>query len=92
MDPLIGLVWLDSVDRKDYRLQILTLVLILVDAGVWLQYVYPANLIFDPSFPMFLFSGRGLYLGIAVIGILLAMSFGSRKRDLVLEGNATLIS
>lgn len=92
MDPLIGLVWLDSVDREDYRLQILTLVLILVDAGVWLQYAYPANLIFDPSFPMFLFSGRGLYLGIAVIGILLAMSFGSRKRDLVLEGNATLIS
>jgi hypothetical protein len=85
MDPLIGMLWLDAVHRNDYRLQLLSLVVIFVDAGVWLQYVYPANVIFDPTFPMFLFSGRGLYLGLAIIAALLAMLLTDSKKDLLFE-------
>jgi hypothetical protein len=85
IEPLIGIIWLDAIHRSDYRLQLMTLVLIFIDAGVWLQYAHPTNLIFDPTMPMFLFTGRGLYLGIAVIGIMMVMLAGKNKQDLILE-------
>jgi hypothetical protein len=85
MDPLIGMLWLDAVYREDYRLQLLSMIIIFVDVGVWLQYVHPANVNFDPSFPMFLFSGRGLYLGLAIIAALLGMLSRDDKIDLILQ-------
>ena len=85
LEPLIGLIWLDAIYRRDLKLQLATLVILVVHAGIWLQYAYPQFLDFDIATPLFFWTARGVYLGLAVIAACVLMVGRTKGGDLLLE-------
>jgi hypothetical protein len=73
LEPLIGLVWLDAVNREDIPLQSSVFVTLFIHAAAWYDLANSAFLTFDPAMPVDLWSGRGFYLGLAVILMILIM-------------------
>jgi hypothetical protein len=85
LEPTIGLLWLDAVHRRDMRVQTAVLVVIFVHALAWFPNANPAFLTLSPDLPSRLWSGRGLVLGTALIGLLTTLLL-SENRDDFLDG------
>ncbi|MBV6392152.1 MAG: hypothetical protein KPEEDBHJ_01374 [Anaerolineales bacterium] len=67
LEPLIGLVWLDAVERNDLPLQSSVFVTLFIHAAAWYDLANSAFLTFDPAIPADYWAGRGFYLGLTVI-------------------------
>ncbi len=67
LEPLIGLVWLDAVNRDDLPLQSSVFLTLFIHAAAWYDLANSAFLTFDPAIPADYWAGRGFYLGLTVI-------------------------
>jgi hypothetical protein len=85
LEPTIGLLWLDSVYRKDLRVQCGVFAILFVHTAAWYDIAYSRFLVFYPSAPLFLWNFRGLVLGLSIIIVLLIILFEKDKRDFMLS-------
>jgi uncharacterized membrane protein YidH (DUF202 family) len=85
LEPTIGLLWLDSVYRKDLRVQLGIFSILFVHAAVWYDLANSRILEFHVSAPLFLWNFKGLFLGLVIIIVLLIILFEKDKRDFMFE-------
>ena len=83
LEPLVGLLWLDAVYRKDLRVQVGIFTILSIHAIAWYDSGRILNLYADA--PWFLWQGKGLCLGLAVIIVLLMVVFEKDKRDIMFD-------
>jgi len=80
LEPLLGLLWLDSIAREDRISQGSVVLVALVYAAFWFQQAYPQILTLAPYSGIVLHApARGLYVGGAVL-LAVIVSLGSKKR------------
>lgn len=73
LEPLIALIWLDAVVRKDSATQTALGFTLLVHAAAWFDLAYFRLFTPDPQAPWWLWGGRGFILGEALIFTLVVM-------------------
>lgn len=82
LEPLIGLLWLDAVFRRDLRVQTATFVVLFTHAAAWFDRANSRFLTFNPAMPTALWEARGLFIGLAIIATFLIVVSGDDKREL----------
>jgi hypothetical protein len=85
LEPMIGLLWLDSVHRDDLRAQTGIIAILLIQAAAWYDLANSWILTFYSTDVLYLWNFRGLLLGLAIIVTLLIILLEKDKRDFVFE-------
>lgn len=86
LEPLIGMLWLDTIIRKDRRTQVPVILIALVYAAFWYQQAYPQILTLAPYSGLMDPNARGLVTGLVVL-VALISSLTSKKRAEALLSN-----
>jgi len=88
IEPMIGLLWLDAIFRRDLLSQGAIFSILFVHAATFYDLANSRFLVFAPQAPLFLWEIRGFYLGVAIVCSLVVILFAKNKQDLVIEGQS----
>jgi len=86
LEPMIGLLWLDGVYRKDLLTKTAVFLIIFTFTAAWYPDANSGFLVFSPQMPLNYWLAKGLLLGLVIMFVFLIILFQKDKRDMFIGG------